>query len=276
MAGPWLKMECATPDKPEVLAITAALGWDDPDLTVGKLFKMWRWFDQHTTDGNAARVTPALLDRVVGVSGFVQAVANERWLTITDDGITLCNFDRHNGETAKQRALTAKRVAEHKSNAKANAEGNASGNGDGVTKSVPRGRGREEDISIEEAKASSRRQRSAPDLPACPGDQIIALYHEHLPDLPAVRLETEKRKTAMRAFWRWVLTSTKSDGQPRANDADQALTWIGQYFTRASANDFLMGRSRRGEGHEAWRADFDFLLTERGRKHVIEKTADAT
>lgn len=138
MAGPWLKMECATPDKPEVLAITAAMGWDDPDLTVGKLFKLWRWFDQQTVDGNAARVTPALLDRVVGVSGFVQAVANERWLTITEDGISLPNFDNHNGETAKQRALTAKRVAEHKANAKANGEGNDAG----VTKSVPRGRGR--------------------------------------------------------------------------------------------------------------------------------------
>ena len=34
MAGDWLKMECSTPDKPEVLAITAHMGWDDPDLTV--------------------------------------------------------------------------------------------------------------------------------------------------------------------------------------------------------------------------------------------------
>lgn len=138
MAGPWLKMECATPDKPEVLAITAAMGWDDPDLTVGKLFRLWRWFDQHTTDGNAARVTSALLDRVAGVTGFVQAVANEGWLTITPEGISLSNFDRHNGETAKQRAQTAKRVADHKANAKGNADGNA----DTVTEPLPRGRGR--------------------------------------------------------------------------------------------------------------------------------------
>lgn len=131
-------MECATPDKPEVLAITAAMGWDDPDLTVGKLFRLWRWFDQHTTDGNAVRVTSALLDRVAGVTGFVQAVANEGWLTITPEGISLSNFDRHNGETAKQRALTAKRVADHKANAKGNGDGNA----DTVTTALPRGRGR--------------------------------------------------------------------------------------------------------------------------------------
>lgn len=147
MAGPWLKMECATPEKPEVLAITAAMGWDDPDLTVGKLFRLWRWFDQHTTDGNAARVTSALLDRVVGVTGFVQAVADAGWLTVNGDGISLSNFDRHNGDTAKNRALTAKRVADHKANAKGNGEGNAEGNGESVTGALPRGRGRGRDRS---------------------------------------------------------------------------------------------------------------------------------
>jgi hypothetical protein len=46
MAGDWIKMECSLPDKPETLAITAAMGWDDPDLTVGKLMRVFRWFDQ--------------------------------------------------------------------------------------------------------------------------------------------------------------------------------------------------------------------------------------
>lgn len=142
MAGPWLKIECATPDKPHMLAITAAMGWDDPDLAFAKLFRLWRWFDQHTIDGNAAGVTPALLDRVIGVSGFVQAVANVGWVVITDQGISLARFDEHNGDTAKSRAQTAKRVAEHKANAKGNGEANANGNATGVTKSVPRGRGR--------------------------------------------------------------------------------------------------------------------------------------
>jgi hypothetical protein len=79
---------------------------------------------------------------------------------------------------------------------------------------------------------------------------------------------------AARDFWKWVLSSTKSDGQRRATTADQALTWIAGFFERASANDFLLG-NRPSKGHEDWRADFDFLLTERGRKHVIERTVDA-
>jgi len=129
--------------------------------------------------------------------------------------------------------------------------------------------------SIEEANASSRRKRSAPDLPACPFDEIVALYHEKLPELPGVRLMEGKRKDAVRAFWRWVLTSTKSDGQRRANDADQALTWIGAYFERGRSNDFIMGRTGRGEGHANWRPDIEFVIGEKGRKHIIERTVDA-
>lgn len=126
--------------------------------------------------------------------------------------------------------------------------------------------------NTEGAKAPSRRRG---DLPPCPHDDFVERYHLSLPELPRVKLMTDGRRKAMRAFWAWVLTSTKSDGQPRANDADQALTWIGNYFDRAKANDFLMGRTRRGEGHQNWVADFDFLLTDRGRKHVIERTVDA-
>lgn len=122
MAGDWIKMEAATPDKPEVLAIAARMGWDDPDLAVGKLFRVWRWFDQHTTEGNAPGVTPALLDRIAGVSGFAEAMSFAGWLLISDDGLTLPNFSKHCGKTAKERAQTARRVAVHKDLQKANAE----------------------------------------------------------------------------------------------------------------------------------------------------------
>jgi hypothetical protein len=116
MAGEWIKFECSLPEKPEVMAITTALGWDDPDLTVGKLMRLFKWFDQQTVDGNANGVTPALLDRLIGVTGFVQALVDVGWLVAFDGGLSLHNFEKHNGETAKARAQTAKRVAKHRSN----------------------------------------------------------------------------------------------------------------------------------------------------------------
>lgn len=110
-------------------------------------------------------------------------------------------------------------------------------------------------------------------LPACPYDLIRGAYHDVLPELPRATLADAKgRKEATAAFWRWVLTSNKSDGSKRATTADEAITWIRSYFERTRANDFLMGRTARGESHSTWRCDFDFLLTDKGKKQVIEKT----
>lgn len=111
-----------------------------------------------------------------------------------------------------------------------------------------------------------------PKLPACPVEAIVELYHQQLPELPRVRLLSDKRKRALRKVWRWVLTSKKSDGQPRATTAEEACTWLRGYFHRATKNDFLMGRGHRSAEHAGWQCDLDFLLTDNGMKHVIEKT----
>lgn len=114
--------------------------------------------------------------------------------------------------------------------------------------------------------------RRGPALPLCPVDQVIGVYHEVLPELPRVRLLDDRRKRSVGVMWRWILTSKKPDGQPRAGCADDALAWLRSYFERVRDSDFLMGRGQPAAGHENWRCDFDFLLTDRGKKHVIEKT----
>lgn len=109
-------------------------------------------------------------------------------------------------------------------------------------------------------------------LPTAPVAEIIEVYHHALPTLPKVRLHTKDRVKAIRRTWEWVLTTNRPDGTPRATTAKEALEWFRDYFERASVNDFLMGRTpKRGE-HESWKCDLDFLLTDRGMKHVIERT----
>uniref|UniRef100_A0A6M3L5Y7 Uncharacterized protein n=1 Tax=viral metagenome TaxID=1070528 RepID=A0A6M3L5Y7_9ZZZZ len=110
MAGDWIKVENVTPDKPEVFAIAEHLGID-PDAVLGKLIRIWVWADQQTYSGNAATVTLALLDRVAGVNGFGKSLLEAGWLRQQKRGLVFPNFDRHNGQSAKQRGLTARRVA---------------------------------------------------------------------------------------------------------------------------------------------------------------------
>lgn len=165
MAGDWLKFEVDTPEKQEVFSITVAMGWSDPDLTVGKLLKVWRWFDKHTINGNAQRVTTALLDGISGVSGFAQAMCDVGWLVRTEDGISLSNFDRHNGKTAKDRCLTAKRVAKHKTNASGNAKSNAAS----VNPALPR-----EDKIIDKEEDQEQRPEQASAATIGGGDGAVA------------------------------------------------------------------------------------------------------
>lgn len=149
----WIKFDSATPDKPEVWQIASALGID-PDAVVGKLMRVWIWFDSHTENGNAPSVTKALLDRLVGVTGFCDAMMSAGWLSDDGSTVSLPNFDAHNGETAKKRALTARRVAKHKE------KGNAAGNAASVTASVKPALPREEKEKNKDQEHSSLRSES--------------------------------------------------------------------------------------------------------------------
>jgi hypothetical protein len=143
MAGDWIKLQKDTPDKPEVLAIASRLGLD-PDAVVGKLVRIWSWFDTHTVNGNASCVTFSFLDRITGVTGFAEQVALIGWLEQDGHNLSLPNFEYHNGETAKQRALSKNRVEKARSYANCNATS--------VTKPLPEKRREEkrrEDINTE-------------------------------------------------------------------------------------------------------------------------------
>lgn len=141
MAGAWLKVEHETPDKPEVMQIAAKLNIT-ADEAFGICFRMWRWFDQHTQDGNARGVTFALLDRYLGVTGFAQVALQVGWLQHFQDGeisgLRQPNFDYHNGESAKKRGLTAKRARDYRTKhgaKKPSRKRNAKSNATDVTRS---------------------------------------------------------------------------------------------------------------------------------------------
>lgn len=106
----WIKMRVDLTDDPSVVQIALSLGVDE-DLVVGKLHRLWSWADRQTTDGHAAGVTGEWIDRHVSVPGFAAAMVHAGWLEITETGLVFPNFTRHNGASAKKRALTATRNA---------------------------------------------------------------------------------------------------------------------------------------------------------------------
>lgn len=133
MAGDWIKMRVDLPDDPSVVAIAEATGLDEFSV-VGRLHKIWSWADKHTTNGNAGGVTYSWIDRYLGSEGFALAMEEAGWLTNDGATVTVPNFDRHNGQSGKQRALTMKRVRNARS----------------VTAALPEKRREEKSISSKE------------------------------------------------------------------------------------------------------------------------------
>jgi hypothetical protein len=112
MAGDWIKVEAVTPDKPEVHEIAEALQID-PETALGHLFRVWIWADQHSLSGDALSVTDVTLDSIARRNGFAQAMRNAGWLKGAGR-VSFPNFERHNGKTAKNRALTKDRMKRHR------------------------------------------------------------------------------------------------------------------------------------------------------------------
>ena len=110
MPGDWIKVECATPDKPEVYAIANMLDID-PDAVTGKLVRLWSWMDQQSLDGHAPGVTHAAIDRIANATGFGESLDAVGWSVTDGLGITFLHFGRHNGQSAKSRALASRRKA---------------------------------------------------------------------------------------------------------------------------------------------------------------------
>lgn len=104
----WIKMRCDLHDEPEVIGISRRLKLD-PSTVVGKLLVFWSWANRVSTDGRVPHVGREFIDQLCRRKGFAAAMIEVGWLTENDTGITVPKFERHNGQSAKARALDAER-----------------------------------------------------------------------------------------------------------------------------------------------------------------------
>lgn len=170
MAASWIKVEVITPDKPEVFQLSEILKLD-PDAVLGKLVRLWAWADQQTIDGNAkcnaTSVTKNAIDRITFVTGFSDALLHVGWLAYEEETLVFPNFDRHNGNSSKKRALTNNRVTKSRQvKRNSNASGNAKGNAQGVTPADPNALPEvEEEVDLKDKTLSLGGQQNSDDLP---------------------------------------------------------------------------------------------------------------
>lgn len=234
MAGDWIKMRSNLWDDPRV-TMMADLTESTEATVVGALYWLWATADQHSSDGVMQGLTLRALDRKTGLTGFGLALVAVGWLVEQPTGVEIIRFSDHNGESAKTRVQTARRVANHKTNAKVTQPALPE-QSPTVTDALPREREREELTTSTpdgvDADSAAAGQPPAPGKTDCPHQAIIAVYHEVLPQCPAIRDWTSARATQLRARW---------NEDPKRQD----LTYWRKFFEYVGTCDFLVGRTSK-------------------------------
>ena len=115
MAGLWIEWEKGLVRKPEVMRIARLMGCT-PQHAAACCMMVWEWAEDVTENGMIPGVTAADVSFAAGVEGIGGAMIQAGWLLETDDAVVFPNWERHNGEPAKRRALDAlrKRVSRRK------------------------------------------------------------------------------------------------------------------------------------------------------------------
>ena len=238
MAGDWVKVEVATPEKPEVRRLARLLGMERYAV-FGRLVKFWSWADANSVDGRVDGVASSDVDDVVEAAGFAEALRKVGWLEFDDDAemVRVPNFDRHSGKSAKNRALKADRQRRYRRSV----DGGVDAGVDGGVSHAGRGRGKSP-CPREEKK---REEKSPPVVPpkgtrlpegwSLPDDWRAEAERKH----PAVTIDREAER--FRNYW---LAKPGKDGVKR----DWHATWRNWCL---KADEMSGGRSPPPDGDGA-------------------------
>lgn len=168
MAGDWIKVRTSLVNdgRVKVSAKKMNLKGNAGSVSVlGGLVTLWSLADEHADDeGVLYGYDETDINELVGIEGFAENLHRD-WIDTSGEWVKLPEYHEHNGQTAKKRAQTAKRVANHKANATTNAEVTQAP----LPDALPREEKRREDI-----KESKKKKFIPPSV-----DQVINFFDDN-------------------------------------------------------------------------------------------------
>lgn len=109
----WIKIDVDTPNKPAIVRLANDCGVSRGDAFLA-FFRLYSWLDEQTADGTLYADAEEV-DAIARLPGTAASLARSGWLTFYPDGrLTVTNWQEHNGQSAKARALHAKRQNEYR------------------------------------------------------------------------------------------------------------------------------------------------------------------
>ena len=106
----WIKIDVDTPNKPAIVRLANDCGCTRGDAFLA-FFRLYSWLDEQTADGTLYADADEV-DAVARLQGTAASLSNSGWLSFAADGrLTVTNWQEHNGQSAKRRAMDAVRKA---------------------------------------------------------------------------------------------------------------------------------------------------------------------
>jgi hypothetical protein len=103
-------------------------------------------------------------------------------------------------------------------------------------------------------------------LPKCCHQEVIDLYHKHLPTLRRVEVWNDARKGYLRQRWREVAQELAAAKQITSEDV---LVWFAEFFAHIGQSKFLTGRVNDKSGR-SFTADLEWILKPSNFAKIIE------
>lgn len=104
----WIKIDVDTPNKRAIVRLADDCGVSRGDAFLA-FFRLYSWLDEQTADGSLF-ADPEEVDAVARLRGTAASLSNSGWLTFSPDGrLAVTNWQEHNGQSAKRRAMDAVR-----------------------------------------------------------------------------------------------------------------------------------------------------------------------
>jgi hypothetical protein len=104
------------------------------------------------------------------------------------------------------------------------------------------------------------------ELPSCNHQEVINLYHKHLPTLRRVEVWNETRKGYLRQRWREVADELSKTKTVEASDI---LGWFSEFFDHIGTSKFLMGKVNSKDGRSFY-ADLEWILKPSNFAKIVE------
>ena len=235
MAADWIKMRGNLWDDPRIARLCDLTSCGEAQV-IGGLYWLWATADQHTVDGIMPGLSTRQIDRKTGVPGLGQALADIGWIADHPEGIRIVNFEDHNGASAKKRAQTAKRVANHRTGNAHETQDDECRNAASVTSALAREREEKEEIN--------------PPNPPLGGDEPV--------EPSAAKPKRERKpRIALKTF----LENCRSSGEKAISDYRPLLeyvegTGLPMEFVQLAWNVFKAEHSAGGRNEARLQADW--------------------